>query len=128
LRCRDRYHPAELVRRRRGAIVDALNPIGSVPRDFARLLRDARRGRTRIEIDLKRLDKFGNRLDATLDRATMGIMTASVVIGSSIVMTVPGGPTVFGVPVLLALGLCGYLMAFCNSIWIIYGIWRSNKQ
>jgi len=125
---RDRYHPAELVRRSRGAIVDALNLIGSVPRDFARLLRDARRGRTRIELDLKRLDKFGNRLDATLDRATMGIMTASVVIGSSIVMTVPGGPTVFGVPVLLALGLCGYLMAFCNSIWIIYGIWRSNKQ
>ena len=125
---RDRYHPAELVRRSRGAIVDALNLIGSVPRDFARLLRDARRGRTRIELDLKRLDKFGNRLDATLDRATMGIMTASVVIGSSIVMTIPGGPTVFGVPALLALGLCGYLMAFCNSIWIIYGIWRSNKQ
>ena len=46
----------------------------------------------------------------------MGIMTASVVIGSSIVMTVQGGPTVFGVPVLLTLGLCGYLMAFCNSI------------
>ena len=64
---RDRYHPAELVRRSRGAIVDALNLIGSVPRDFARLLRDARRGKTRIEIDLKRLDKFGNRLDATLD-------------------------------------------------------------
>jgi len=116
LRCRDRYHPAELVRRRRGAIVDALNPIGSVPRDFARLLHDARRGRTRIEIDLKRLDKFGNRLDATLDPATMGIMTASVVIGSSIVMTVQGGPTAFGVPVLLTLGLFGYLMAFCNSI------------
>jgi len=46
----------------------------------------------------------------------MGIMTASVVIGSSIVMTVQGGPTAFGVPVLLTLGLFGYLMAFCNSI------------
>ena len=46
----------------------------------------------------------------------MFFMTASVVIGSSIVMTVQGGPTAFGVPVLLTLGLFGYLMAFCNSI------------
>ena len=56
------------------------------------------------------------------------VMTASVVIGSSIVMTVQEGPTVFGVPLLLLLGLFGYLLAFCNSIWIIYGIWRSSKN
>ena len=48
--------------------------------------------------------------------ADFRFMTASVVIGSSIVMTVQGGPTAFGVPVLLTLGLFGYLMAFCNSI------------
>jgi ubiquinone biosynthesis protein len=125
---RERYHPGEIVRRSRGAIVDAIDLVGSVPRDFARLLRDARRGRTRIDLDLKRLDVFGARLDATLDRVTIGIMTASVVIGSSIVMTVTGGPTLFGVPLLLLLGLFGYLLAFCNSIWIIYGIWRSSKR
>jgi hypothetical protein len=34
----------------------------------------------------------------------MGIMTASVVIGSSIVMTVQSGPQVFGMPLLTILG------------------------
>src|SRR6185436_13749761 len=86
---RQRYKPDQIVRRGRGAINDFLNLVGSVPRDFGRLLRDARRGRTRIDLDIKRLDSFGRQLDDTLDRATMGIMTASVVIGSSIVMTVP---------------------------------------
>ena len=76
----------------------------SVPRDLARLLRDARRGKTRIDLDLKRLDSFGRQLDRTLDRATMGIMTASLVIGSSIVMTVHAGPTVFGMQVLTLFG------------------------
>ena len=98
-----------------------------MPRDLARLLRDARRGKTRIDLDLKRLDDFGHQLDRTLDRATMGIMTASLVIGSAIVMTVHGGPAVFGVPVLTALGLVGYMIAFFNSLWIIFGIWRSGK-
>ena len=125
---RERYQPDQIMRRGRGAINDFVNLIGSVPRDFGRLLRDARRGRTRVDLDLKRLDSFGHQLDETIDRATMGIMTASLVIGSSIVMTVPGGPTLLGVPALLILGLLGYLMAFMNSVWIIYGIWRSGKR
>jgi ubiquinone biosynthesis protein len=35
---------------------------------------------------------------------------------------------VFGIPVLPVLGLFGYVLAFLNSLWIIYGIWRSGKQ
>ncbi|HET9044275.1 MAG TPA: ubiquinone biosynthesis protein UbiB, partial [Burkholderiales bacterium] len=97
-------------------------------RDLARLLRDARRGKTRIDLDLKRLDHFGRQLDRTLDRATMGIMTASLVIGSSIVMTVSGGPDVFGIPLLTAFGVVGYVVAFMNSMWIIVGMWRSGKD
>jgi ubiquinone biosynthesis protein len=124
----ERYQPGELARRGRGAFNDFLNLVSSVPRDFARLLREARRGKTRIDLDLKRLDSFGRQLDRTLDRVTMGIMTASLVIGSAIVLTVEGGPRVLGMPVLPVIGLAGYLMAFLNSLWIIYGIWRSGRE
>ena len=94
----------------------------------ARLLREARRGKTRIDLDMRRLDTFGKQLDQTLDRVTMGIMTASLVIGSSIVMTVTGGPTLFGIPVLGAIGFAGYTVAFLNSVWVIYGIWRESRH
>jgi ubiquinone biosynthesis protein len=124
----DRYRPAGVMRRGRTALAQAFNLVTSVPRDLARLLRDARRGKTRIDLDLKRLDTFGRQLDRTLDRATMGIMTASLVIGSAIVMTVHEGPSVLGIPVLTMLGLAGYIVAFFNSIWIILGIWRSGKE
>jgi ubiquinone biosynthesis protein len=124
----ERYQPAGLVRRGRSALAQAANLVASVPRDLARLLRDARRGKTRIDLDLKRLDHFGRQLDRTIDRATMGIMTASLVIGSAIVMTVPEGPSVLGVPLLAALGVVGYVVAFANSVWIIFGIWRSGKD
>lgn len=124
----ERYQPAGLMRRGRGALAQAANLVASVPRDLARLLRDARRGKTRIDLDLKRLDHFGRQLDRTLDRATMGIMTASLVIGSAIVMTVQEGPAVFGFPLLTAVGVVGYVVAFMNSLWILFGIWRSGKD
>ena len=99
-----------------------------MPKDLARILKQARRGHMRVDLDMKRLDTFGKQLDESIDRITVGIMTASLVIGSSIVMTVSGGPQIFGVPLLIWLGLLGYLVAFCNSIWIIYGIWRSRRN
>lgn len=123
-----RYQPNEIVRRGRNAVGEFFGVISSVPRDLARLLREARRGRMRVDLDLKRLDSFGRQLDRTLDRATVGILTASLVIGSSIVLTVRDSPAVFGIPVLPVLGLLGYVLAFLNSIWIVYGIWSSGKQ
>jgi ubiquinone biosynthesis protein len=124
----DRYRPSGLLRRGRTTVTQFFDLVSSVPRDLARLLRDARRGKTRIDLDLKRLDTFGKQLDRTLDRATMGIMTASLVIGSAIVMTVHEGPSVWGIPVLTVLGFLGYAVAFVNSVWIILGIWRSGKS
>ena len=122
-----RYAPAELGRRGSANLGQLLGLLGSVPRDVARLLKDARRGRMRVDLDLKRLDSFGRKLDGTIDRITVGIMTASVVIGSSIVMTVSSGPQVFGMPLLTVLGLLGYLLAFVNSVWIVVSIWRSER-
>jgi len=124
----ERYRPDELARRARNTASEFLNLVSGVPRDFARLLREARRGKLRVDFDLKRLDAFGARLDRTLDRVAVGILTASLVIGSAIVLTVHDGPVVFGVPVLSALGLVGYLIAFFNSLWIVYGIWRSGRK
>jgi ubiquinone biosynthesis protein len=124
----ERYQPSEIVRRGRGALREFFDLLGTVPRDLARLLREARRGKLRVDLDLKRLDGFGRQLDRTLDRVTVGIMTASLVIGSAIVLTVRHGPEFFGIPVLPALGLFGYLLAFLNSLWIVYGIWRSGRE
>ena len=123
----ERYRPSRLMRRGRNSLGQLFNLLSGVPRDLGRLLRDARRGRMRVELDLKRLDTFGRQIDRSLDRASMAIMTASIVIGSSIVMTVNWGPQIFGVPVLTIMGLLGYAVAFFNSLWVIIGIWRSGK-
>ena len=55
-------------------------------------------------------------------------MTASLVIGSAIVMNIPDGPTVFGMSIFTLVGLIGYVVAFFNSLWILYGIWRAGRE
>lgn len=115
-----RYSPAVLLRRIRRGVHDLGEVVTSLPRDIARLLRQARRGRMRIDLDLKRLDHFGQQLNDAANRLTMGVLTASLVIGSSIIMTVPQAP--------YTLGLFGFLLAMANGIWLVYSIWRSGKE
>lgn len=121
----DRFKPSTLVKRGRKSLRELGEVMIGLPRDFARLIRETRRGRMRIDLDLKRLDHFGQQLDRSSNRLTMGILTASLVIGSSIIMTVKGGPELFGLPLF---GLLGFLIAFVNSVWIILSIWRSGRH
>jgi ubiquinone biosynthesis protein len=125
---RERYQPVETARRVQQTLSDFFGLVTSMPRDLARLVKDARHGRMRVDLDLKRLDSFGDRLHDAMNRATIGIMTASLVVGSSIVMTVAEGPRLFGVSLLTYCGLIGYLVAFVNSLWIIFSIWRSSRR
>lgn len=120
-----RYTPRALIARGRRTVREALEVVAELPRDLGHLLRDVRRGRVKIDLDLKRLDHFGHQLDRASNRLTMGILTASLVVGSSIIMTVEGGPQLFGLPLF---GLLGFLIAFLNSLWIILSIWRSGKH
>lgn len=121
----DRLRPQAMWARGRQSVMEALQVLSDLPHDFSNLLRQARRGRLQVDFDLKRLDHFGHQLDRASSRITMGILTASLVIGSSIIMTVSGGPKLFGLPLF---GLLGFLIAFVNSLWIIFSIWRSGKH
>ncbi|NTV97000.1 MAG: ubiquinone biosynthesis protein UbiB [Thiobacillus sp.] len=116
----ERYSPGVLFRRIKRGFHDLGEVVTSLPRDLARLLRQARRGRMRIDLDLKRLDHFGQQLNDAANRLTVGVLTASLVIGSSIIMTVPQAPYM--------LGLFGFLLAMANGIWLVYSIWRSGKE
>ena len=120
-----RYTPRALMARGRKSVRETLDVLADLPRDLRHLLRDMRRGRVKVDLDLKRLDPFGHQLERASNRLTMGILTASLVVGSSIIMTVKGGPQLFGLPFF---GLVGFLIAFFNSLWIVFSIWRSGKH
>ncbi len=121
---RARYTPAAVIKRGWRSASEMLALIADLPHDFSRLLRAARRGQLDIHIDVKHLKHVGNQLDGAANRLVVGIVVAALIIGSSIVMTVPGGPTLFGLP---TFGLLGFLGAAAGGVWLLLSIWKSNK-
>jgi len=120
-----RYRPRALLQSGRRHLVELAAIAGRAPRDARRLLKALRRGHFKLEMDLKRLDRFGHQLDRSANRLTVGIVTAALIVGSSIVMTVHGGPTLFGLPLF---GFLGFTLAFLGGLWLLFSIWRSGRS
>ena len=63
-------------------------------------------------------------MDGATNRLIIGIIVASIIVGSSVVMTVSGGPTLFGLPFF---GLLGFVFASIGGVLLTVSISRSNK-
>lgn len=119
-----RYTPAAIIKRGWRTAGEALALVAGLPQDLSRLLRAARRGRLEIHIDLTHLKRVGNQLDSAANRLAIGIVVAALIIGSSIIMTVPGGPSLLGLPFF---GLLGFLGAVAGGVWLLLSIRKSNR-
>ncbi len=122
---RERYTPAALARRGTRAAMEALTLITGLPHDLSRLLRAARRGHLEIHIDVTHLKHVGNQIDGAANRMSISIVVAALIVGSSIVMTVPGGPSLLGLPFF---GLIGFLGATLSGLWLLLSIWKNNRD
>ncbi len=120
---RARYQPEVLAGRAWKTLRRTLAVAEQLPHDVSHLLRNARRGRLNLGIELTHLKRVGDQIDRAANRLAMALVIAALIIGSSIVMTVKGGPTLFGLPVFGFLGFCG---AVAGGIWLVRAIWRSN--
>ena len=121
-----RFAPSVLARRGRRGLAGMLELGADLPRDLRRLLRAARGGRLGARIDIPTLDAFGDRIDSAASRLTMGVITAALIIGSSIVMNSVGGGA--RNQWLMALGVAGFVGAAALGVWIVYSIWKGAHR
>jgi len=121
---RKRYSPRAIIKRGWQSVSDTLALAAGLPQDISRLLRAARRGRLEIHIDVTHLKRVGNQLDRAISRLVVGIVVAALIVGSSIVMTVPGGPSLFGLPFF---GLLGFVGAVVGGLWLLLSIRQSGR-
>lgn len=120
----ERYTPRAVVRRGKRELLDAMSLLTGLPADLRSLARAMRRGAFRIHLDVDDLQKVSERLERALSRLAMSAVIAALIVGSSIVMTVRGGPTLLGLPVF---GLIGFAAAGIGGAWLVISIWRSGR-
>lgn len=109
----------------RRAVADGIAAAAELPRGVRQLLEAARDGRFRVELDLKRLDRFGQEIDRSANRLTLGMVTAALIIGTAISLTVAGGPRVFGLPLF---GVLGFASSIVLGLGLIASIRRSRHE
>ena len=122
---RARYQPKVFAKRAWTSVQRLLEVAEQMPQDLARLMRNARQGRLNIGLEIQSLKRVGNQIDRAANRLSLALIIAALIIGSSIVMTVGGGPTLLGLP---AFGLLGFVGAAIGALWLGRGIWRSNRH
>jgi ubiquinone biosynthesis protein len=122
---RARYRPRALAQRGWHTLQRLLQVTEQLPHDLSRLLRSARRGRIQVGIEVSHLQRVGDQIDRAASRLAVALVIAALIIGSSIVMTVGGGPQLFGLP---AFGLLGYLGAAVGGLWLLRSIARGRRH
>ncbi len=113
--------PRAIARRGWEALLGGVQMLAGLPQDLGRLLRAARRGKLQLEVDVPALKSFGDQLDRAASRLTMAIVTAALIVGSSIVMTVARGGGV------ATLGLLGFIAAMLGGLWVLISVWRGGR-
>ena len=114
--------PRAIARRGWEALLGGVQMLAGLPQDLGRLLRAARRGKLHLEVDVPALKSFGDQLDRAASRLTMAIVTAALIVGSSIVMTVDRGGGV------ATLGLLGFIAAMLGGLWVLVSVWRGGRR
>ena len=122
---KQRYEPDALARRSWRNTVHLAEVFGVLPAELRRLLRLAHRGQLRLNLDLARLEQFGGQLERAASWVAISLVTAALIVGSAIVMTLTGGPTLLGLP---ALGVIGSLLAAAGGAWLVSAMRKAARS
>ncbi len=99
-----------------------LRDLPSEARDILQLMKA---GKVRFEFEHRGLDPVMRKLDTMINRVVYGLMLASLVIGSSIVVLSNVPPKFYGLPVI---GIAGFLIAAFMGFGLIISIRRQDKS
>lgn len=95
-----------------------------LPLDLHDLLRQLKQGKGTVRIEHRGLEPLISGINRSSNRLAFSFIVASLIIGSSVIMTTSTGPTVDGLPIL---GLLGYAVASVLCIWLVIQIRRSGR-
>lgn len=114
----ERYGPAQMLRDARSNTATLWRLGRQIPSDIAEVLQLARKGRLRVTLDHDRIEQIAAAMDRSSNRNALALVTAALIVGSSVVVSATAGASRLGVFGLIFAGLLG--------IWLIFSILRSR--
>lgn len=123
----ERMNPRRVANRVWRSVTDYGEMLAELPHDLQALIRDFRRGRFRVQMEIPRLEQFLNRMERISNRLTFSILLLSF----SIIMTgLIIGLSLSNHPDLLLSSPAiqmGFIIALLMILWLILSIFRSGR-
>lgn len=120
-----RYSPDRLARKAKDGATEGVDLLTGLPRDLKKLLQMAQRGQLTFGIDVTQMEHYIDRLDRSVTRVSMAILTSALIIGSSLVMSFSGAKMPVGLSVF---AMMGFAASVLGGFWIIYTTWRGGGR
>jgi ubiquinone biosynthesis protein len=121
----ERMHPKRIALEMIDAGKEIFKLVKDVPGEVREILKQARKGRVKIEFEHRGLEPMMSTLDRISNRLAFAIVLASLVVGSSLIVLSNIPPKWHDIPVI---GLIGFLVAFLMGFWLLWTIVRHGRM
>lgn len=81
-------------------------------------------GRAKVQLQLTGLNKSVNEVNKMANRLVMGVIVASLIVSSAMILTSNVGPKLFNMSII---GITGYAMSAIIGLWLLVSIVKSGK-
>ncbi|MEW5723058.1 MAG: AarF/ABC1/UbiB kinase family protein [Thermodesulfobacteriota bacterium] len=115
----ERYSPRRLASEFNEYGAEVLGLVKELPGDIRALIRLARKGKFKLEVDHRGLEEMNATQDRTSNRLAFSIVLASLIVGSSLIIQSDIPPTWHGLSII---GLAGLAVAGIMGFWLLISI------
>ena len=120
----ERWQPRSVAGRLSGSAREWGRAVRAAPRLLESLARRFTDEGVALRFEVREIEGFGRQLERSLDRATIGVVTAALIVGSSVLVAASAAHDSFAMRFFGALGIA---IAFLNSLWLLASIRRSRR-
>lgn len=119
----ERWHPSAVTRKAKIEWLDTMRLVENLPQKVGRIMDVMEKGEISMHfVGIRKLEKA---MSKASNRLTLGIVLASFIIGSSMIISAKIPPFLFGHS---ALGMVGFGLSGFLGLWLIFDIWRERKR
>ena len=122
---RERWEPRTLAKRAARQMREASVALSELPKLVGQFARQVGAGGVGIHLEIREMEVLTSHLERSVNRLAIGIVTAALIVGSSILLAVTSDKGSFGV---WLFGVAGIMVALANSVWLIVSIRRSARK
>ncbi len=121
----NRYHPSRISRDLYETGSDLVYLLREVPGEMRELLKQAKQGKVKIELEHFGLQPLRESVDHSSNRIASAIVLASMIVGSSLIVLSKVPPHWHEIPVI---GLAGYLASGVMGLLLLRSIWKDRRR